>query len=321
MTSQTTLAGPVEFAGVGIHTGQEGRVRVSPAPVDSGVRFLVAGVELPAAPEHVISTQRCTMLGSRDQGVSVSTIEHLMAALYGLGIDNARVEVSGPEIPILDGSALPFVERFLSAGVCSQDAPARRLQLSEPLWVQEPPAVAPGARHQAPGPVEGQATSRPADRSAWRVAPGAWSCILALPADRLIVTAATDFGRKLSGPCVYSVALDEAAGLFASELAPSRTFCFQDEVAALLAAGIGLGGSVENTVVISDTSTSTPLRFADEMTRHKALDLLGDLALVGARLTGHFIALRAGHTLHVAAAAALRDEERRACSRSKTSGT
>jgi len=132
------------------------------------------------------------------------------------------------------------------------------------------------------------------------------ACILALPADRLIVTAATDFGRKLSGPCVYSFVLDEAAGLFASELAPSRTFCFQDEVAALLAAGIGLGGSEENTVVISDTSTSTPLRFADEMTRHKALDLLGDLALVGARLTGHFIALRAGHTLHVAAAAALR---------------
>jgi UDP-3-O-acyl N-acetylglucosamine deacetylase len=263
---------------VGIHTGQAGHVRVSPAPVDSGVRFLVAGVELPAAPEHVISTQRCTVLGSRDHGVSVSTIEHLMAALYGLGIDNARIDVSGPEIPILDGSALPFVERFLSAGVCSQDAPARWLRLSEPLWVQEP--AAPGAPSGA--------------------------SILALPADRLIVTAATDFGRKLSGPCVYSVVLDETAGLFASELAPSRTFCFQDEVAALLAVGIGLGGSEENTVVISDTCTSTPLRFADEMTRHKALDLLGDLALVGARLTGHFIALRAGHTLHVAAAQALR---------------
>jgi UDP-3-O-[3-hydroxymyristoyl] N-acetylglucosamine deacetylase len=289
MTSQTTLAGPVEFAGVGIHTGQEGRVRVSPAPVDSGVRFLVAGVELPAAPEHVISTQRCTVLGSRDHGVSVSTIEHLMAALYGVGIDNARIDVSGPEIPILDGSALPFVERFLAAGVCSQDAPARRLRLSESLWVQEPAAPAPGSK---------TGHSRPGAASA--------ASVLALPADRLIVTAATDFGRKLSGPCVYSVVLDEAAGLFASELAPSRTFCFQDEVAALLAAGIGLGGSEENTVVISDTSTSTPLRFPDEMTRHKALDLLGDLALVGARLTGHFIALRAGHALHVAAAGALR---------------
>jgi UDP-3-O-[3-hydroxymyristoyl] N-acetylglucosamine deacetylase len=279
MTSQTTLAGPVEFAGVGIHTGQEGRVRVSPAPVDSGVRFLVAGVELPAAPEHVISTQRCTVLGSRDHGVSVSTIEHLMAALYGVGIDNARIDVEGPEIPILDGSALLFVEGLRSAGVRSQGAPSRRLRLSEPLWMQN--------------------TS-----DASRLTPHA--CILALPADRLIVTAATDFGRKLSGPCVYSVVLDEAAGLFASELAPARTFCFQDEVAALLAAGIGLGGSEENTVVISDTSTSTPLRFPDEMTRHKALDLLGDLALVGARLTGHFIALRAGHALHVAAAGALR---------------
>jgi UDP-3-O-[3-hydroxymyristoyl] N-acetylglucosamine deacetylase len=277
MTSQTTLAGPVEFDGVGIHTGEEGRVRVSPAPVDSGIRFLLGGVELPAAPEHVISTQRCTVLGSRAHGVSISTVEHLMAALYGLGIDNARIDVHGPEIPILDGSALPFVQGLLSAGVRSQDAPARWLQLSEPLWLQASTAS-----------------------------------ILALPADRLTVTAATDFGRKLSGPCVSSFVLDEAADLFTSELAPSRTFCFQDEVAALLAAGIGLGGSVENTVVISDTSTSTPLRFADEMTRHKALDLLGDLALVGARLAGHVIAIRAGHTLHVAAAQALRDQLRQA---------
>jgi UDP-3-O-[3-hydroxymyristoyl] N-acetylglucosamine deacetylase len=321
VTSQTTLAGPVEYAGVGIHTGEKGRVRVCPAPADYGIRFLVQGEEVPALAEHVVSTQRCTVLGSPHRSVSVATVEHLMAALYGLGIDNARVEVEGPEVPILDGSVLPFVEGLLSAGVREQDAPVRWLCLSEPIWL------------------------RPAEPSQ----------ALALPADRLMVTAATDFrqtaddeGSPLRGSCVYSFAFltedregggggalwraapatgagprgrppgtehrvparaergEGAAAAFARELAPARTFCFQEEVAALLEAGIGLGGSVENTVVITDTGTSTPLRFADEMTRHKTLDLLGDLALVGGRLVAHVIAMRAGHTLHVAMASAIR---------------
>jgi UDP-3-O-[3-hydroxymyristoyl] N-acetylglucosamine deacetylase len=298
VTSQTTLAGPVEFAGVGIHTGQKGRVRVCPAPAGYGVRFLIDGVEVPAVAEHVVSTQRCTVLGfcdgeTRGRGdgatkqdmpfrpvapsparpVSVSTVEHLMAALYGLGIDNARVEVDGPELPIVDGSALPFVEGVLSVGLRPQDAPARVVRLAQPIWLQAPSGAA---------------------------------SILALPADRLMVTAATDFGRAFPGPCVYSFTLVDADEGFERVLAPARTFCFQDEVEALLAAGIGLGGSVENTVVVSETGTSTPLRFTDEMTRHKALDLLGDLGLVGARLAAHVIALRAGHTLHVAMADAIR---------------
>jgi UDP-3-O-[3-hydroxymyristoyl] N-acetylglucosamine deacetylase len=305
VTSQTTLAGPVEYAGVGIHTGEKGRVRVCPAPADYGIRFLVQGEEVPALAEHVVSTQRCTVLGSPHRSVSVATIEHLMAALYGLGIDNARVEVEGPEVPILDGSVLPFVEGLLSVGVRAQDAPVRWLCLAEPIWL------------------------RPAEPSQ----------ALALPADRLLVTAATDFrrtgddeGSPLRGSCVYTFAFlterreggdrrppgtehrvparaergEGAAATFARELAPARTFCFQEEVAALLKAGIGLGGSVENTVVIADTGTSTPLRFADEMTRHKTLDLLGDLALVGGRLVAHVIAMRAGHTLHVAMASAIR---------------
>jgi UDP-3-O-acyl-N-acetylglucosamine deacetylase len=288
---QQTLAGAVELSGVGIHSGEPGSVRILPAPVNSGLTFVVGRVEIPAAASYVLSTRRCTVLGR--EGAAVSTVEHLLAALYGLGIDNARMEVAGPEIPILDGSAGPFVQEILAAGLQEQDAPARSLTLSRPLW-----SGAEGASADAPS-------------------------VLALPAEGLTVTVAVDFCRAGVERQVFTLALlaapssEPPGGLepeelgaasranFVSELAPARTFCFEDEVAALLAAGHGLGGSLENTLVVSERGTSTPLRYPDELARHKALDLLGDLALVGARLNAHVIALRAGHTLHVAMANAI----------------
>lgn len=277
---QRTLSAPVEFSGVGIHSGAVGRIRVSAAPANSGITFTVGEVAIPAVAEHVLSTRRCTLLG-RD-GVSVSTVEHLLAALYGLGIDNARIEVEGPEIPILDGSAGPFVARFLEAGLQEQAAPARCARLIAPLWL-------------APEGAGPETTS-----------------ILALPGDGLTVTAAIDFGRPGASRQVFSFRVGDGASLaFARELAPARTFCFEDEVAAILAAGLGGGGSRENTVIVSADGPATPLRFSDELARHKALDLLGDLALIGARLTGHVIALRAGHTLHVALASEIRKALRR----------
>jgi UDP-3-O-acyl N-acetylglucosamine deacetylase len=280
----------VEFTGVGIHTGQAGRARVLPAPEDSGLTFRVGDVTIPAIADHVISTRRCTVLG-RDEA-KISTVEHLLAALYGLGIDNARIEVEGPEIPILDGSAGPFVERFLAVGIREQAAPARRLRLAAPIWLS----------------AEGAGPDSPS--------------VLGLPADDLLLTAGIDFPNPGATRQVFHCRLqiadcrleDISSDLrsaicnlqFPTDLAPARTFCFEDEVAALLAAGLGGGGSLENTVVVSAAGTSTPLRYPDELARHKALDLLGDLALVGARLAAHVIALRAGHTLHVAMADAIR---------------
>src|SRR5262249_28936933 len=156
----------------------------------------------------------------------------------------------GPEVPAVDGSALPFVEAIREAGIAAQEAPARVLRLASPVWVSD------GEKQ-----------------------------VLALPAERLKVTAAIDFRRPLAGPSVFSYEAagdpSERAARFTSELAGARTFCFADEVAAILAAGLGAGGSLENVIVVSDTGTSSPLRFPDELARHKALDLLGDLALLG----------------------------------------
>jgi UDP-3-O-acyl-N-acetylglucosamine deacetylase len=181
-------------------------------------------------------------------------------------------------VPAADGSALPFVTALLAAGIVAQAAPARVLRLAAPVWVSN------GEKQ-----------------------------VLALPAPELSVTAAIDFGRPLAGPCVFTYAAgladgreNDTADRFARELAPARTFCFEDEVAAILAAGMGAGGSLENAIVVSATGTSSPLRFPDELARHKALDLLGDLALAGARLAAHVIAIKGSHALHVAAVEEIR---------------
>lgn len=228
---------------------------------------------MPARVERVLSTRRCTILG--DGEVSISTVEHLLAALHGLRIDNVAITVEGPEIPILDGSAAPFVEGLLEAGVKPLDVPARSMRLSRPVWLEEPGRE------------------------------GVLPSVIALPAEGLALTVAVDFQRPLAGP-QWVHFRHTSADRFAHDLAPARTFCFEDEVTALLASGLGGGGSVENTLVLSGTSASSPLRYADELARHKALDLMGDLALVGGRLHAHVIALCAGHALHVALAAAIR---------------
>lgn len=273
---QQTLAGEVEFEGVGLHTGRPARLRVVPAEAGAGLCFVTPHGVVPALSAYRIESTRCTALAMGDAGVQ--TPEHLLAALYGCGIDNARVEIDGPEVPAADGSALPFVTAIMAAGIVRQEAPARVLRLTAPAW------VASGEKQ-----------------------------VIALPAGVLAVTAAIDFARPLAGPSVFTYATGlglghdrEAAERFARELAPARTFCFADEVAAILAAGMGAGGSLENAIVVSESGTSTPLRFPDELARHKALDLLGDLALLGARLAAHVIAIKGSHALHVAAVEEIR---------------
>jgi UDP-3-O-[3-hydroxymyristoyl] N-acetylglucosamine deacetylase len=271
---QRTLGRELLFSGVGLHTGSEGKLWIRPAPPGAGLVFRSQGRRVPAVAEHVVPSARCTRLTA--DGADVLTPEHLLAALYGLGVDNAHLELQGPEVPILDGSALPFVEAIQQAGVVTQEAPARVVRLPRPVWIAE------GERH-----------------------------VLALPAEQFAVTVATDFGRACAGPAVFHLefplaADDGSVEPFIRELAPARTFCFADEVAAILAAGLGAGGSAENTLVLSDEGPSRPLRFADEPIRHKALDLLGDLALLGGRLAAHVIAVKAGHALHTAAAEQIR---------------
>jgi UDP-3-O-acyl N-acetylglucosamine deacetylase len=272
---QRTLGREIRFSGVGLHTGRRGAMRVRPAEPDEGLVFICGDRRVPAVSAHIAPSARCTRLAAN--GAEVLTPEHLLAALYGMRVDNARIELEGPEVPILDGSAMLFAEAIQEAGIIPQPASPRVIHLCRPSWVAD------GERH-----------------------------VLALPAKQLSLTVATDFGRPYAGPTLLTIHFpdegseDAAAERFVRELAPARTFCFQDEVEAILAAGLGAGGSLENALVLSDQGPSSPLRFEDEPVRHKALDLLGDLALLGGRLCAHVIAVKAGHALHTAAAEQIR---------------
>lgn len=300
---QQTLRSDAVFSGTGLHTGRRSRVTVRPAPADHGIVFVSEGCRIPAVAERVGDTARCSALTAGD--TVVHTVEHLMAALYALSVDNAEVHVEGMEPPALDGSALPFAEGLLAAGIEMQGCPAREIRLREPVWVQD------GDRH-----------------------------VVAFPMDRLTVMAAVDFGRPYAGPQTFCYSLEgpqasveamELVGamsgriaamlpplrqpaleggsplsVFLEELAPARTFCFEDWIPTIRAAGLGSGGAVENTLVLSEQGPSTPMRFPDELARHKTLDLLGDLALVGGRLRACVVAIKAGHALHAAAALRIR---------------
>jgi UDP-3-O-[3-hydroxymyristoyl] N-acetylglucosamine deacetylase len=261
-----TLATPLDFEGVGVHSGMSARVRLVPAPAGHG--FVFHRVDLPGAPaiparaEHVSHTVMSTTLSVED--CAVHTVEHLLAALAGLGVTDARIEVDGPEVPILDGSAWPFVEAIRAAGIRVLDAP--RPVVALPLAACS----------------EGDKT------------------LTVVPGSHAEVTYAVDFGHPLAGPQLFHALLTPA--YFAREIAPARTFGFLRDVEALRAAGLAKGGSVENAIVIMDDRYSSELRFADELVRHKVLDLIGDLALLGASWTGHVVAVKAGHKLHNALA-------------------
>ena len=278
--SQYTLKDAAEFSGVGIHSGRQGKVRVCPAPVNAGICFQGKDNVIPALAEYVVSTARSTTLGRG--GETISTVEHLLAALWGLGIDNALVEFSGPEVPILDGSARPFVQGMLQAGLKEQEEPAEYWELPEPVFA-----------------AKGD------------------SLVLAMPADT------TSYEGAVRYPCEdiglqrfrYSVYDD-----FAVNVAPARTFGFWSEVEQLLSQGLALGGSLSNALIFGrpqstvpadepvdelaaaagwKSPSGVPLRFFDEAVRHKVLDLIGDMALLGHPLNAFILAVKAGHSLHV----------------------
>ena len=264
MAYRRTLKRAVGCTGIGLHSARPVRLVLKPAPAEHGLRFrrTDVGVEIPASLEYVARLDHATTL-SRD-GVGVETVEHLLSALYALGVDNALIEVDGPEIPILDGSAAPFVILIHEAGLKPLPAPRRYLKVTRPVEV-----------------VRGGKSIR------------------ITPADHFQVSYTIGFDHHLLRH--QAVSFRVTSETFAESIAPARTFGFLREVEQLRRNGLALGGSLENAVVIGETGVlNNKLRFEDEFARHKVLDAVGDLALLGYPLAGHVQASKAGHALHAA---------------------
>jgi len=266
MGYRRTLRREVGCTGIGLHSGKPVRLRLLPAPAEHGIRFrrTDVGVEMPARLECLGNQDHATTLTR--EGVSVGTVEHLLSALHGLGVDDALVEVDGPEIPILDGSAAPFVILVHEAGLKPWNVARQYLEVLEPVEV-----------------VRGGKRAR------------------LVPAPHFEVSYTIGFDHPLLRHQSLRLRLTPRA--FSEGIAPARTFGFLREVETLRRHGLALGGSLDNAVVISETGVlNNPLRFEDEFVRHKILDAVGDLALLGHPLLGHLEATKAGHALHAAVA-------------------
>jgi UDP-3-O-[3-hydroxymyristoyl] N-acetylglucosamine deacetylase len=264
---QHTLARSVCVEGVGIHSGLRVRLELHPGAPGSGWRFLRRDVAdrdpwVRASAEAVVETRLSTVLANAD-GVRVATVEHLAAALAALGVDNVLVALDGPELPILDGSASEWVALIDAAGLAVQAAPRRRFVLRRPL----------------------------------RIRLGESSAIL-IPAEHPRYSVSIEFPERLIGHQHLDFELD--AEVFRRDIAPARTFGFLRDIERLLAEGLARGGSLDNAVVVDGERVLNPggLRFPDEFVRHKLLDLIGDLALIGAPIMAHVIAHRPGHALN-----------------------
>lgn len=265
--NERTLFAPAICAGVGVHTGRRVRLVVRPAPTGTGIVFVRTDItdrdnRIPVSGEAVIDARLNTMIENAD-GVRLSTIEHLMAAFAALGVSNVIVEVDGPELPIMDGSARPFVDLLDRAGFRRQEAPVRYIEILKPVRVQD------------------------GDKSA-----------VLLPCDRYEMRFEIDFAAKVIGNQVVDFVVDEAT--FRTEIMAARTFGFAHEVEALREAGLARGGSLENAVVIDGEQILNPggLRMEREFVRHKALDAIGDLYVLGAPLLGRYEGVRAGHAVN-----------------------
>jgi UDP-3-O-[3-hydroxymyristoyl] N-acetylglucosamine deacetylase len=262
MNSQMTLSQAISMSGVALHSGRPVAARLCPAPPNHGVVFVAQGVSIPARVDRVVDTQLATTLGSK--GVRVRTVEHLLSTLMGMGIDNLRVEVEGDELPVLDGCCQAWVESLRKAGLCPQDTPRSVMEMVRPVEV-----------------VDGER----------------WARIE--PAPHLSLDVTIDFDH----PCVgrQHLELDLAEDSFEHELAWARTFGFERYVPAMKRMGLVRGGTLENALVFGEHGPINPegMRQADEPVRHKMMDVLGDLALVGHRVCGRLITERPGHGLIV----------------------
>ncbi len=263
--NQRTLKEPISCEGVGLHSGAPVKLSLIPAPVNHGIVFVRTDtprpVSIPALSDYVVDTSLATTLG-RD-GVKVGTVEHLLAALSGLGIDNLRIELDGPEIPIMDGSAAPFAMLVKTAGVRVQSEPKSFIVIKKPVTVQD------------------------GDKEA-----------SFLPASRFRVDCTIDFKHPLISDQVASFEFSDRA--FSREIARARTFGFLRDVEMLKKMGLARGGSLDNAIVVDEFSILNPdgLRFPDEFARHKLLDAVGDVSLFGRPVVGHLKVMKSGHALN-----------------------
>jgi UDP-3-O-[3-hydroxymyristoyl] N-acetylglucosamine deacetylase len=272
---QTTLRSQATVTGVGVHSGLPVSLTIGPASIDAGFVFIRTGLdgrdrEVQAVAESVIATEFATVLGDRE-GPLVSTAEHVLAALRGMGVDNATIEIDGPEVPIMDGSAAAFVAAIDQAGIQTQSGSRRFLQVLKPVQVAMGESFGELRPHAAGFRVEID----------------------------------IDFANPVIGRQSYS--LDLSAERFRREICRARTFGCMSDVARLWSAGFALGASFENTVVFDDTRllNTEGLRYSDECARHKALDVIGDLALAGLPMLGAYHSVRGGHKLNHAVLTAL----------------
>jgi UDP-3-O-[3-hydroxymyristoyl] N-acetylglucosamine deacetylase len=262
---QRTLNGPIEFRGVGLHSNRKVNAIIEPAPGDTGIRILRLdkAALIHARQEGVVDTRFATVLGNKT-GDTVGTVEHFMAALYGMGVDNAIIKVDGPEMPILDGSALPIAEKIEAEGIVELGCERRVL-------------VARGAPH---------------------IIQLDDSLIIIEESPHLSISVTINFAGTLIGEQTASFAL--TGETFKREIAPARTFVLKEQIEGLWSSGLALGGSLENAVVVDGPKVMNEegLRFTDECARHKVLDLLGDFSLLGFPLRCSIVAVRPGHTIN-----------------------
>jgi UDP-3-O-[3-hydroxymyristoyl] N-acetylglucosamine deacetylase len=268
--AQKTVKEEVITSGVGLFTGEKVSLKILPAPPNTGIVFqridLPGKPEIPARLSFVRESPRCTRLAN--QNASIHMVEHLLSALSGIGVDNAKIEVEGPEIPAADGSAKIFVDLLERAGLVEQDAPRRFLNIVRPI-------------HWSEGDVH----------------------LVALPSDEFRLTYTMHYPQSpLLGSQYYSVVLNPEK--FKEEIAPSRTFSLYEEILPFIEKGVIKGGGLENALVIKGDQIMNPegARFPNEPVRHKILDLLGDLSLVGTPIKGHIISVRSGHLSNIALA-------------------
>jgi len=262
---QRTLNDAVSCTGMGLHSGDNVRLTIKPAPPDSGIRFIRKDISnrsmIKVHFDHVVDTMMSTTIGHN--GYKVSTIEHLMAAFFGMGIDNARVEVEGPEIPIMDGSAAPFIFLLKSVGIREQNKPKKFIVIKKTLKIKD------------------------GDRS-----------IHIHPSKELKITYTIDFEHPMLKNQQYELCFSGKD--FLQEISRARTFGFLKDIQVLRENGLAKGGSLDNAIVIDDfrVLNEDGLRYADEFVRHKILDFIGDLAVIGSPVIGHFIINKSGHTLN-----------------------
>src|SRR4029450_348044 len=273
MDAQRTIRRQVSCVGIGLHSGNKVNLTLKPAPADSGIRFRrtdLGSHEVPATVQNLAGVQLATGLASNE--VSVETVEHLLAALVSVGIDNVVIELNSPEVPIMDGSAAPFTYLIHEAGVKSLQTPRTYLKIVRPI------AISRGDKR-----------------------------IALFPSDHFKVTYSISYDHPLLRHQARTLCITEES--FVEEIAPARTFTFLKDVEMLRQNGLALGGSLENAIVLGETGVlNNALRFEDEFVRHKILDAVGDLALVGYPVIGHLVAHRARHALHTEFAVKILEE-------------